>query len=102
MNRQTKTTITTRSNKQLFPGKGSRMIRNTSAFREPGRFDIIKQKVFSNTCSCKNVLIVDDLDYNRFVLKGMLEKRFGLKIMEAVNGKDCIEKLIIHQSNALE
>jgi hypothetical protein len=38
-------------------------------------------------------MIVDDLDYNRFFLKKLVISKFGFKIEEATNGKDCVEKV---------
>jgi len=37
------------------------------------------------------VLIVDDIAMNRFALREVLKRQFGLRSIEATNGKECIE-----------
>eukprot|EP01022_Parablepharisma_sp_SALTPOND_P002436 TRINITY_DN10_c0_g1_i1.p1 TRINITY_DN10_c0_g1~~TRINITY_DN10_c0_g1_i1.p1 ORF type:complete len:791 (-),score=61.05 TRINITY_DN10_c0_g1_i1:2120-4492(-) len=41
-------------------------------------------------CGCKEFLIVDDVELNRFVLKGMMQK-FGFDCEEAVNGEKAVK-----------
>ena len=41
-------------------------------------------------CDCDEVLIVDDVDINKFVINEILKNRFGIKSTEAYNGKDCL------------
>lgn len=37
-------------------------------------------------------MVVDDIDYNRFALSEIMDS-IGLKCEEAVNGKNCIDKV---------
>lgn len=39
--------------------------------------------------------IVDDIDYNRFVLRSILNKFHNFSTIEAVTGQDCIEKMML-------
>ena len=39
---------------------------------------------------CPEILVVDDIDYNRFVLKHLLQQTLGLKCCEAENGQEGI------------
>ena len=41
-----------------------------------------------NSC-CPEILIVDDIDYNRMILSQIISYIFELDYMEAVNGKEC-------------
>ena len=45
--------------------------------------------------TCKNILVVDDEEYNQKTLKNLLKKTFKLscEIDIAINGEDCLEKL---------
>jgi CheY-like chemotaxis protein len=45
--------------------------------------------------TCKNILVVDDEEYNQKTLKNLLKKTFKLScdIDIAINGEDCLEKL---------
>lgn len=49
-------------------------------------------KILSNSC-CPEIMIVDDIDYNRYPLKMIMEE-FDLSCMEAVNGQDCINQIM--------
>ena len=44
-------------------------------------------------CDCAQVLITDDIDMNRFVIKEILRSKFGLSSDQAVNGKNAIEMI---------
>lgn len=46
--------------------------------------------------SCSSVLIVDDEEYNRKLLKAML-KSYGITLLEAPNGKEALERLRQHE-----
>lgn len=37
-------------------------------------------------CECAQILIVDDIDMNRYVLREILRRKFGLLSEEASNG----------------
>lgn len=39
-------------------------------------------------------MIVDDIDYNRLALGLIVQNKFGLNYLEAVNGKDCIDQIM--------
>eukprot|EP01017_Pseudomicrothorax_dubius_P032555 TRINITY_DN4274_c0_g1_i3.p1 TRINITY_DN4274_c0_g1~~TRINITY_DN4274_c0_g1_i3.p1 ORF type:complete len:156 (-),score=16.98 TRINITY_DN4274_c0_g1_i3:52-519(-) len=56
--------------------------------------------LFSNVsisnCLCKIVLIVDDNDYNLFTLERKCRRR-GWEVIKAYNGKECIEKVLLHE-----
>lgn len=45
----------------------------------------------SKKCDCSQILIVDDIDMNRFILKEIIRSKFGLNADEAINGKDCLD-----------
>lgn len=45
----------------------------------------------ASVCQCAEVLIVDDIDMNRFILKQIFLSKFGLKSDEAINGKEAVE-----------
>jgi two-component system CAI-1 autoinducer sensor kinase/phosphatase CqsS len=50
------------------------------------------QKTLKDSLTGKTVLVVDDLDFNRRVIKSML-KRLGVSILEAPNGQDALDML---------
>jgi CheY-like chemotaxis protein len=39
-------------------------------------------------------MIVDDLDYNRYFLKKLIQNKYQFKIVEAINGDDCFKKIV--------
>jgi CheY-like chemotaxis protein len=41
-------------------------------------------------CECSQILIVDDIDMNRYVLKQIFMSKFGIASDEATNGKDAL------------
>lgn len=49
-----------------------------------------------NYC-CPEILIVDDIDYNRFALGLIIKQIFDLSYLEATNGKECIN--LVEQYN---
>ena len=46
--------------------------------------------VSSNNCSCKEVLIVDDDDFNRCTFQSVLET-LGIESMLAANGQEALD-----------
>lgn len=44
-------------------------------------------------CECAQVLIVDDIDMNRYVIKEILRSKFGLAVEEATNGKESLKMI---------
>ena len=53
----------------------------------------------TSNVSSKTLLVVDDMDMNRFLLKQILMKNKNIIVIEAENGKDAIDKL---QSNKVD
>lgn len=43
-----------------------------------------------NFC-CPEIMVVDDIDYNRFALTQIFTSIFDLECLEAQNGKDCVD-----------
>lgn len=64
---------------------------------EEDQIDLLAYPKLNQVCDseegCAQVMVVDDIDYNRFALKTMLKHIYKLKVAEASNGKDCIKKL---------
>jgi|LauGreDrversion4_2_1035121.scaffolds.fasta_scaffold28281_2 CheY-like chemotaxis protein len=50
-------------------------------------------KSFTSLCDCPQILIVDDIDMNRFVLKQIFYSQFGIQSDEAINGKEALTKV---------
>ena len=48
--------------------------------------------MLKNNC-CPEIMVVDDIDYNRFALTQIISNLFDLECMEACNGMDCIEQI---------
>lgn len=44
-----------------------------------------------NNC-CAEIMVVDDIDYNRFAVVSIMET-MNLNCIEAVNGQDCIDQV---------
>ena len=43
-----------------------------------------------NFC-CPEIMVVDDIDYNRFALQEIINTIFDLECIEACSGQDCID-----------
>ena len=50
-------------------------------------------KSFGALCDCPQILIVDDIDMNRFVLKQIFMSKFGILSDEAINGKEALQMI---------
>jgi CheY-like chemotaxis protein len=48
-----------------------------------------------NFC-CPEVMVVDDIDYNRFALVAILKSIFDIDSDEATNGQECIDKIKVY------
>ena len=48
-----------------------------------------------NFC-CPEILVVDDIDYNRFALVSIINNIFDLDCHEACTGKDCVEQVELY------
>lgn len=46
---------------------------------------------FTTACECSQILIVDDIDMNRYVLKQIFMSKYGIHCDEATNGKEAIQ-----------
>ena len=46
---------------------------------------------FTTVCECSQILIVDDIDMNRYVLKQIFMSKYGINCDEATNGKEAIQ-----------
>jgi len=46
---------------------------------------------FTTACDCAQILIVDDIDMNRYVLKQIFMSKFGILSEEAINGKEALQ-----------
>ncbi len=46
---------------------------------------------FRTACECSQILIVDDIDMNRYVLNQIFMSKYGIKCDEAINGKEAIQ-----------
>ena len=44
----------------------------------------------ASVCRCAPILIVDDIDMNRSILKTIFLSKYGLKSDEAINGKEAL------------
>lgn len=44
-----------------------------------------------NLCGCPEVLIVDDVPFNRVIVSGLIESLFNLGCEEASNGREAID-----------
>mmetsp|Transcript_39618 Transcript_39618/g.29255 ORF Transcript_39618/g.29255 Transcript_39618/m.29255 type:complete len:161 (-) Transcript_39618:261-743(-) len=42
-------------------------------------------------CECPQILVVDDIDINRYVIVEVLRSKFGIPVAEANNGKECLQ-----------
>lgn len=45
----------------------------------------------TSVCSCTQILIVDDIDMNRYILKQIFLSKFNLQCDEAINGREAVE-----------
>ena len=58
-------------------------------------FNSMEQEFLPNIselgCDCPQVLVVDDIGTNRYIIKEYLSEKFGLSIDEATNGKECLK-----------
>ena len=46
---------------------------------------------FNTACDCAQILIVDDIDMNRYVLKQIFMTKFGILSDDATNGKEALQ-----------
>jgi CheY-like chemotaxis protein len=46
---------------------------------------------FVTACECPQILIVDDIDMNRYVLKQIFMSKFGIASDDATNGKEALQ-----------
>ncbi|MBK7868666.1 MAG: response regulator [Ignavibacteriales bacterium] len=72
---------------------------NVSAISEhPGS---VPESFIKNICfEPATILLVEDIEYNRILIKGYLEE-FDFTIIEAVNGDQSVEKAAIHQPDLI-
>lgn len=54
--------------------------------------------MLSNKNCCPEIMVVDDIDYNRFALTSIMET-LELNCIEAVNGQDCIDQVTFMNEN---
>ena len=55
--------------------------------------DFGSHPILRNDCHCKNILIIDDNNYNLYVLRRLLEKR-GCKVIQASDGKQGYDSFV--------